>query len=267
MTAIAVTPPPRHISPAKALQHGLSLSWRGILKIRKNPEQLVDVTLQPILFLVMFVYLFGGAISGSTGAYLQTLAPALLVQNTIMASLSAGVSLNTDVNKGVFDRFRSMPIARSAPLVGAVLADVVRYLVAIVVLLAMAMIMGFRITTDPFSAVVGAALMVLAGLCFCWIAVFVGMLVSTPGAVQGIMIALIFPLTFGSNVFVPTSTMPGWLRAWSDVSPVSLLANAMRGLLIGGDLAGPLLGSLAWMAGVVLVFFPLAMRAYRRRVG
>ncbi|GAB3005848.1 ABC transporter permease [Amycolatopsis acidiphila] len=266
MTA-AVLAPPRYISPAKAAQHGLSLAWRGILKIRKNPEQLIDVTIQPILFLVMFVYLFGGAISGSTGAYLQTLTPGLMVQNTIMASLSAGVALNTDVSKGVFDRFRSMPIARSAPLVGAVLADIVRYLVAIVVLLAMAMIMGFRVHTNPLAAIGGAALMVVAGLCFCWIAVFVGMLVQNPGSVQGIMIAFIFPLTFGSNVFVPSGTMPGWLHAWSDISPVSLLADTMRGLLVGGDVGGPLLGALAWMAGVVVVFFPLAMRAYRRRVG
>lgn len=267
MTAAVLAPPSRYISPAKALQHGLSLAWRGILKIRKNPEQLIDVTIQPILFLVMFVYLFGGAISGSTGAYLQNLTPGLMVQNTIMASLSAGVALNTDVSKGVFDRFRSMPIARSAPLVGAVLADIVRYLVAIVVLLAMATIMGFRIHTDPLSALGAAALMVVAGLCFCWIAVFVGMLVESPGSVQGIMIAFIFPLTFGSNVFVPAGTMPGWLHAWSDISPVSLLADTMRGLLIGGDVGGPLLGSLAWMAGMVVVFFPLAMRAYRRRVG
>ncbi|GAA5171945.1 ABC transporter permease [Amycolatopsis dongchuanensis] len=266
MTA-AVLAPPQRVSPAKAVQHGLSLAWRGVLKIRKNPEQLIDVTLQPILFLVMFVYLFGGAISGSTGTYLQALAPGLLVQNTIMASLSAGVALNTDVSKGVFDRFRSLPIARSAPLVGAVLADIVRYLVAIVVLLVMATIMGFRITTNPLAAVVGAALMIVAGLCFCWMAVFVGMLVRTPGAVQGIMIALVFPLTFGSNVFVPSTTMPGWLRAWSDINPVSLLTDAMRGLLVGGEVAGPLLGALAWLAGIVLVFFPLAMRAYRRRVG
>lgn len=266
MTA-AVLAPPRHVSPAKAVQHGLSLAWRGVLKIRKNPEQLIDVTLQPILFLVLFVYLFGGAVAGSTGAYLQNLAPGLLVQNTIMASLSAGVALNTDVSKGVFDRFRSMPIARSAPLVGAVLADVVRYLVAITVLLVMATIMGFRVHTDPLSVLGAVALMVVAGLCFCWVAVFVGMLVENPGSVQGIMIAVIFPLTFGSNVFVPSTTMPGWLHAWSDISPVSLLADATRGLLVGGPIAGPLLGALAWMAGVVLVFFPLAMRAYRRRVG
>jgi oleandomycin transport system permease protein len=265
MTTIAV-PPTRFVSPAKALQHGFSLAWRGLVKIRKNPEQLVDVTIQPIILLVVFVYLFGGAIAGGTGEYLQTLTPGLLVQNTLMASLSAGVALNTDVNKGVFDRFRAMPIARSAPLVGAVLADVVRYLVAIGVLLTMAMIMGFRVHTDPVSVLIAVATLVLAGLCFCWIAVFIGMLVPTPAAVQNIMMAVVFPLTFGSNVFVPSATMPSFLRAWSDISPVSRLADAMRGLLTGGPVAGPLLGGLAWLAAVVLVFFPLAMRAYRRRV-
>lgn len=258
--------PPRLVSPAKALQNGFSLGWRGLVKIRKNPGQLVDVTIQPIMLLVVFVYLFGGAIAGGTGAYLQALTPGLLVQNTLMASLAAGVALNTDVNKGVFDRFRAMPIARSAPLVGAVLADVVRYVVAVGVLLAVATIMGFRVHTDPVSVLVAVATLVLAGLCFCWIAVFVGMLMPTPSAVQNIMLAIVFPLTFGSNVFVPSATMPGWLRTWSDINPVSQLADAMRGLLDGGPVAGPLLGGFAWMAGVVLVFFPLAMRAYRRRV-
>jgi oleandomycin transport system permease protein len=212
------------------------------------------------------VYLFGGAIAGSTSHYLQSLAPGLLVQNTITASLAAGVALNTDVSKGVFDRFRAMPIARSAPLVGAVLADIGWYVVASGVLLVMATIMGFRVHTNPVAVLVAVAVMVLAGLCFCWMAVFVGMLVPSPAAVQGIMVALLLPLTFGSNVFVPSATMPGWLHAWSDISPVSQLANAMRGLLDGGAVAGPLLASFAWLAGVVLVFFPLAMHAYRRRV-
>ncbi|GLY68548.1 ABC transporter permease [Amycolatopsis taiwanensis] len=265
MTA-AIVDLPRRISPAKAVQHGFSLAWRGALKIRKNPEQLLDVTVQPILFLVMFVYLFGGAIAGGTGDYLQALTPGLMVQNIIMASMSAGVALNTDVSKGVFDRFRSLPIARSAPLVGAVLADLVRYAVALGVLLIMATIMGFRIHTNPLAALAACATMVLAGLCFCWMSVFVGMLMRTPTAVQGTMIAFVMPLTFGSNVFVPASTMPGWLRAWSDINPVSLLADAMRGLLTGGPVTGPLLGGFAWMAGIVVVFFPLAMRAYRRRV-
>ncbi|NIH78164.1 ABC transporter permease [Amycolatopsis viridis] len=261
----AVADPPRRISPGTALQDGFTLAWRGVLKIRKNPEQLLDVTLQPILFLLMFGYLFGGAIAGSTSAYLQALVPGLMVQNTVFASMATGTSLNTDVAKGVFDRFRSMPIARSAPLVGAVLSDVVRYAVALAVLLVTGTIMGYRLHAGPGALLVAVALMLLAGLCFCWIAVFAGMLLRSPGAVQGVMVAVMMPITFGSNVFVPSGTMPGWLRAWSEVSPVSLLTETMRGLLGGGPVAGPLLGALAWLAGIVAVFFPLAMRAYRNR--
>lgn len=254
------------ISPAKAAHHGLCLAWRGVLKIRNNPQRLIGVVIQPILFLIMFVYLFGGAIAGSTDTYLQMLVPGLMVMVTLMTSFSAGIELNIDVSKGVFDRFRSMPTARSAPLVGAVLADVVRYVVALGVLLIAAVVMGYRIHTDLLAAFGGAALMISAGLCFCWIAVFVGMLVENPSSVQGIMIAFVMPLTFGSNVFVPTSTMPGWLQAWSHISPVSFLADTMRGLLNGGSVGGPLLGGLAWMVGIVGLFFPLAMRAYRRRM-
>ncbi|MFD2417535.1 ABC transporter permease [Amycolatopsis pigmentata] len=262
----AVLEPPRHISASLAVRHGLALAGRGILKIRKNPSQLLDVTLQPILFMIMFVYLFGGAIAGGTGAYLQQLTPGLMVQNIVMASMAAGVALNTDVSKGVFDRFRSMPIARSAPLVGAVLADIVRYLVALGTLVVTAMIMGFRVQTGPLPLLAALALMVLTGLCFCWAPVFVGMLMRSPVAVQGTMIAFIMPLTFGSNVFVPASTLPGWLQAWVHVNPVSLLTEVTRGLLNGGPVLGPLLGGLAWLAGFVVVFFPLAMRAYRHRV-
>ncbi|SFR04700.1 ABC transporter permease [Lentzea sp. HUAS TT2] len=250
----------------RGMRHGFSLAWRGILKIRKNPEQLMDVTLAPIIFLVMFTYLFGGALAGNTDAYLQMLVPGIMVMNILQASMTAGVQMNTDVSKGVFDRFRSMPIARSAPLVGAVLADIVRYVVCIVVLLVVATIMGFRVQTGPAELLIAAALTILFGLCFCWASVFVGMLLKTPQAVQGMMFVLIMPLTFGSNVFVGTSTMPGWLKAWADISPVSLLSDALRGLLNGGAIAGPLTGSLIWMAGAVAVFFPLAMWAYRKRV-
>jgi oleandomycin transport system permease protein len=258
--------PSRYVTPAKALQHGLSLAWRSIIKIRKNPEQLADVTLMPIIFLVMFVYIFGGAISGNTGQYLQVVVPGVMAMNILQASMTIGVSLNTDVNKGVFDRFRSMPIARSAPLVGAVIADLVRYFVCMVVLVIVATIMGYRVQTDAMSLVVAVALLLAFGMCFCWIAVCVGMMAKTPGATQGLMFVVVMPLTFGSSVFVPSSTMPGWLRAWSDINPVSLMAETARGLMNGGAVAGPLLGSLAWMAGVVVVFFPLAMRAYRKRV-
>jgi oleandomycin transport system permease protein len=257
--------PPRHISFGTGLRQAVELAWRGILKIRKNPEQLADVTLMPIIFLVVFVYLFGGALSGSTGAYLQMVVPGVMVMNILQASLSVGTGLNTDINKGVFDRFRSMPVARSAPLVGAVLADVVRYLVCLVVLLVVATVMGYRLGTNPADLLVAVLLGLAFGLCFCWASVFVGMLMPSPGAAQGLMFVFIMPLTFGSNVFVSPATMPGWLRAWADISPVSLMANALRGLMNGGAVASPLLGALAWMVGVVVVFFPLATWAYRRR--
>lgn len=267
MTMVEPRPVELHIGPLQALRHGLSLAGRSIVKIRKNPENLLDVTLQPIIFLVMFVYLFGGAIQGSTQDYLQVLLPGLMVQNVAFASLGTGISLNTDIGKGVFDRFRSMPIARSAPLVGAVLGDVVRYVVTLAVLIVLAVIMGFRVQTDPASFLIAVTLIVLFGLCLCWVSVFVGMLVKSPQAVPGTMVAFLFPLTFGSNVFVDASTMPSWLRGWVHINPVSHLTDAARGLLLGGSWVGHAGWAFLWAVGIAAVFFPLAVRSYRRRVG
>jgi oleandomycin transport system permease protein len=265
ITPSAVAAPPLRIGPAKAVRHGLALAWRGIIKIRKSPVQLTDVILTPVVFLLMFVYLFGGAIAGGdVDGYLQTITPGIMVMTIFQASIGIGVSLNTDASTGVFDRFRSMPIARSAPLVGAVLADFVRYIVSLTVLVVLAMVLGYRVGTNPAAVLAALGLLIAFAMSFSWISVFVGSLVKTPGSVQGLMTILILPLTFASNVFVPSQTMPGWLRGWSDINPVSLMAATTRGMLNGGEVAGPLLGSLAWMAGVVVVFFPLAMRAYRR---
>jgi oleandomycin transport system permease protein len=263
MTAIAA---PNHISPLRTIQQGMILAGRGIRKIRKNPEQLIDVTLQPILMLVMFTYLFGGAIGGNRGAYLQQLLPGLMVQTTLFASLGIGVALCSDISKGVFDRFRSLPIARSAPLLGAVFGDVVRYAISLVIMLVFGMILGFRVQTDPLSAVLDLLLMIAFGLCLCWTSVLVGMIVKSPQAVPGALIAFILPLTFASNVFVPTETLPGWLQVFTNINPVTLLTEVNRGLLNGGAVGRPLLWGLVWMVGFVVVFYPLAMRAYRRRV-
>ncbi|MGN9843922.1 ABC transporter permease [Nonomuraea sp. H19] len=256
---------PLRISPARALGHGIALAGRGIAKVRKSPVHLVDVILTPIVFLLMFVYLFGGAIGGGdVDGYLQTIVPGIMVMTVFQASIGIGVSLNADASTGVFDRFRSMPIARSAPLVGAVLADLVRYVVSLAILLALATVMGYRVQTGVAATLAGVGLLLAFGLSFSWISVYLGMLLKTPGSVQGISTIMVLPLTFASNVFVPSQTMPGWLQAWSEVNPVSLMAETLRGLMNGGAVAGPLLGSLAWMAGVVAVFFPLAMRAYRK---
>ncbi len=265
-TATLPAAPRRVINPARALRHGLSLAGRSIIKIRKNPESLLDVTLQPILFLVMFVFLFGGAISGNWHVYLQTLVPGLMVQNTLFASMGTGNALSTDISKGVFDRFRSLPIARSAPLVGAVLGDTVRFVVAMTVLLSFASILGFRVHTNPVEALLAVLVMIAAGLAMCWLGVWVGMLVKSPTAAQGVMVAVMMPLTFGSNVFVASSTMPGWLQTWTSVSPVSKLVDVTRGLMLGGPIGGPLFAAFLWMVGFLAVFFPLAMRSYKRRM-
>jgi oleandomycin transport system permease protein len=251
--------------PWGLIRHSVTLAGRSILKIKRSPEQLIDVTLQPIIFTVLFVYLFGGAIAGTQHAYLQFVLPALMVQTVLFASLSIGVNLNTDIQKGVFDRFRSLPIPRSAPLVGAVLGDIVRFVTSIVVLMVFGYAIGFRVQTDPFQALLACLLVLAFALSLSWIAVLIGMLVREPGTVQGIGFLLMFPLTFGSSMFVPVNTLPGWLQAWVKVNPVTHLVEASRGLLLGGDVAWPVTQSLLWSIGITVVFAPLAVRAYRRR--
>jgi oleandomycin transport system permease protein len=257
---------PRGGAPAALVRHSVALARRSLIKTIRTPEALIDVTLQPVIFLLLFTYLFGGALfDGNRGAYLQFLLPGLLAQSLAMGGIALGQNLNADIEKGVFDRFRSLPVARSAPLVGAVAADVVRYLTVCVVMLGFGSVMGFRVETGFVPAVAAVALAIGFGLCFCWISVWVGMMVRTSGAVQGVMFLLVFPLGFGSNVFVGTDTLPGWLQAFVHVNPITPLVASIRGLLIGGPVAGHLLLTLAWMAGLLIVFVPLALRAYARR--
>jgi oleandomycin transport system permease protein len=232
----------------------------------RTPEQLIDVTIQPIIFLLLFVYVFGGAISGgSRHDYLQFLLPGVLAQFIAMGSIALGQNLNADIEKGVFDRFRSLPIARSAPLVGAVLADFFRYLLICVICLGFGYVLGFRVDTNAAATVAAIALSIGFALCFCWVSVWVGLKARTSGSVQGIMFLLIFPLSFGSNVFVATDTMPGWLQAFVKVNPISQLVGSVRGLMIDGPVAAHVGWTLAWMAALLVVFVPLAMRAYRKR--
>lgn len=247
------------------LRHNLALAERALIKIRRTPEQLFDVTVQPIIFVLLFVYLFGGAVAGSQHAYLQYVLPAIMVQTALFSSMAIGVNLNQDVAKGVFDRFRSLPIARSSPLVGAVLADVVRYLLSAAVVLTFGLVIGFRVGNGALGVLAAVGLLVAVCLCLCWVSVFLGMRMANAGAVQGVGFLVMFPLTFGSSMFVPVHTLPGWLQAWVKVNPVTHLVEAERGLLTGGAVAWPALQALAWAAAFVAVFAPLAVRAYRRR--
>jgi oleandomycin transport system permease protein len=257
---------PTRSSLGRTVRHAVALARRNLIKTMRTPEQLIDVTIQPIIFLLLFVYVFGGALGdGSRHDYLQFLVPGLLAQGIAMGSIALGQNLNADIEKGVFDRFRSLPIARSAPLVGAVLADFFRYLILCVIYLGFGYVLGFRVETGMLPAIGAVALSIVFALSFCWISVYVGMVARTSGAVQGIMFLMIFPLAFGSNVYVDPSTMPGWLQGFVHVNPMSQLAGAVRGLTIGGTTASHVAWTLLWMAILLAVFVPLALRAYRRR--
>jgi oleandomycin transport system permease protein len=255
-----------HRIRSRAVRHTLAMAKRNLIKTARTPEQLIDVTLTPIIFLVIFTYVFGGAIGGgSQHHYLQFLLPGLLGQTIAQGSVSLGQNLNADIEKGVFDRFRSLPIARSVPLVGAVLADFVRYLILCIVMLSAGYVLGFRIETDPARSIAAIVLAIGFALCFCWISVWIGMIARTSGSVQGIMFLIVLPLSFASSTFAPTSTMPGWLQAFVKVNPISHLAGTIRSLLLGTPMASNLAWTLGWMAGLLVVFVPLALRGYRRR--
>jgi oleandomycin transport system permease protein len=266
MVALAPPVPARRIGPIRTLKHTRALAWRAILKIRHNPEQLLDVSLQPIVFVTMFVFLFGGAIAGGDRhVYLQYVLPGIAVQTIVFSSMGTGINLNTDISKGIFDRFRSLPIARSSPLSGLILGDIVRYVVSVSIVTIYGVLLGFRFHGNPLGIVAAYALMMAFALALCWVWVLIGLLVSSPTSLQGFGFLIMFPLTFGSNVFVPTQTLPGWLQAWVKVNPVTYLSEAVRGLMLGGPVAAPAWHALAWVAGLVVVFAPLAVRVYRRR--
>lgn len=244
----------------------LTMAYRGLLKVRRTPEQLIDVTLQPILFTVMFANIFGGAISGNVASYLPTLVPGILVQTVITGSVVTGVQLREDMEKGVFDRFRSLPIARVAPLAGALLADVIRYVIATTLTFVVGRIMGYHAITEHLPQVaLAGALVVVVAWSISWIFAMLGMIARTAASVQGISFLVLFPLTFLSNGYVDPQSMPDWLRWFANVNPLSHLITAVRDLVnhasIGGDFWLSLLGA----AVVVAVFAPLTVRLYMRR--
>ena len=267
MTTLTASPPalaPR-TRPLEGLAQSATLSWRTLVQIKHNPMELMDFSVQPIMFVILFTYVFGGAIAHSPQEYLLFALPGLIVQNGLFTTLNTGMGLNTDLTKGVFDRLRSLPVARWSPLAGRILADITKQAWSIMLLLVMGVILGFRFGTGPVQVLAAFGLMVLFALAISWISVLVGLLVSEPEKVMVFGFTFIFPLTFTSNVFVPTGTMPGWLQAWVKVNPVTVLADAMRGLLVSGPVAGPLVKSLLWAAGIIIVFAPLAVRAFKRR--
>ncbi|MGY1663603.1 ABC transporter permease [Geodermatophilus sp. SYSU D00705] len=260
--AIASTARPPRPGPLTA---ALTFGWRGMLKVRHVPEQLLDVTVTPVMFVLMFTYLFGGAIAGSTSAYLQYILPGMLVMSVLFTTVYSGVSLNTDLTKGVVDRFRSLPIWRPAPLLGSLLGDSVRYVIAGTVIIVLGVVLGYRPEGGAAGVVAALGLVVVFSFGLSWVFSVLGLLMRSPNAVMNAGFTGIFPLTFLSNVFVDPDTLPGPLAAFVEVNPVSVLATASRSLMAGQPDGVAIGVSLAVAAGLAAVFLPVTTRLYRSR--
>jgi ABC-2 type transport system permease protein len=241
----------------------LAFGWRAMLKIKHVPMQLFDVTAFPIMFVLLYTYLFGGALAGSPRAYLQDLLPGILVMTVSWITMYTGQALNTDIAKGVFDRFRSLPVWRPAVLVGMLLADALRYTLASLVVIAVGVALGFRPQDGPIGVVLAVALLLVFSFSLSWVWTALGLRLQTPEAVMQVSMTVLFPLTFASNVFVDPSTMPGWVRGLVNVNPITHLASAARGLMNGSAHAGDVGWVLLWSAALVAIFGPLSMRLYR----
>jgi oleandomycin transport system permease protein len=242
------------------------MTRRNLMRIRTNPAELAGMLLMPVMFIALFVFVFGGAVAGSTAAYIQFAIPGIIAQGVVMGSTASGTSLNQDLNNGVFVRIRALPVVRWSPLVGQILGDLCRIGLGILITFAIGMALGFRVHTGPLQTLAAFGVLFLFAFSFSWIPILLGVLAKTPVVVQTLSIVIVFPLTFGSSVLVPTRTFPGWLRAWADVSPMTAVANLSRGLLVGGALARPALETLIWGVAVIVIFAPLSVWAYRRRV-
>ncbi|GAO02668.1 ABC transporter permease [Anaeromyxobacter sp. PSR-1] len=259
--ALAIRARPRPASAASAV---LTLAWRAMLKIKHVPFQLFDVTVTPIMFTLLFTFIFGGALAGSPRQYVQYLVPGVLVQTVLFITVYTGVGLNSDIRKGLYDRFRSLPMWQPAPLLGALAGDVFRYSVAAAVILVVGFILGFRPQGGAAGVLAAVALVLVFSFALSWLWIVVGMLVRTPESVMTTSFVFLMPLTFASDIFVGLGTMPGWLQGVVRHNPVTHLANASRDLMhgrpAGADVSWTLLASLV----IVVAVAPIAMRLYRK---
>ena len=251
---------------AETVVQTLIMAWRSLKKMRRNLEQFFDVTIQPLLFTAMFAYIFGGAISGNVHSYLPLLIPGIVAQTVLTTCMSTGVQLREDMDKGVSDRFKAMPMARIAPLAGPMVADLVRYLIASGLTFVMGVIIGYRPGGGPLGVLGAVLLAMFTGWAMAWIFTFIGTIAKSARSVQGMSILFLFPLTFLSNAFVPVSSLPGWLQAFVKVNPVSHLVSAMRDLANNGTITAQVGWTVLAGLAVILIFAPLSVLGYRRHM-
>jgi ABC transporter DrrB family efflux protein len=241
------------------------LARRNLLHVLSDPQQMIGMTLQPLMFLLLFVYVFGGAISGSTRGYLQFVLPGLVVQGIGFGTTQTAIGLNADFQRGLIDRFRSLPMGRSVVVAGRVTADIARTAWSSLIIVAVSVALGFRFGGGLAGAIGAAGLILALGVALCWVMAFLGVSLRSPESVQAAGFMLIMPLSFASSVLVPAASMPGWLQAFVRVNPFTIFADAMRGLMLGGPVATPVLQAVAWIAGLSGVFGALTVARYRRR--
>ncbi|MFD1547997.1 ABC transporter permease [Nonomuraea guangzhouensis] len=256
----------RRVTTGETIVQTLTMAWRALKKMRRNPEQFFDVALQPILFTAMFATIFGGAIAGDVESYLPLMVPGILAQTVLTTCMATGTQLREDMEKGVFDRFKSLPISRIAPLAGPMVADLLRYTIAATLTFAMGLVMGYRPGGGAGGVLAAILLAIITGWSLAWVFTWVGTIARSAQAVQSISMMILFPLTFLSNAFVPVETLPGWLAAFVRFNPVSHLVTATRDLansaIVTGEVAWTLLACLV----VIVIFAPLSVRSYKRHM-
>jgi ABC-2 type transport system permease protein len=255
-----------HVSLADTFSQTMTMAWRATLKMRRNFEQFFDVTIQPLLFTAMFAYIFGGAVSGDVSKYLPILIPGLIAQTVLTACVATGVQLREDMDKGVFDRFRVLPISRIAPLAGPMVADMLRYAIAATLTFATGIAMGYRPGGGFFGVFCAIILAIITGWSLAWVFTWFGTVGKSAQVVQGYSLMVMFPLTFLSNAFVPSSTLPGWLQDFVKVNPVSHVVSAVRSLANDGQFTGEVGWALLGCGIVIAIFAPLAVRSFSRKI-
>jgi ABC-2 type transport system permease protein/oleandomycin transport system permease protein len=253
--------------PVRAARDAMAVTWRNLIGYRRVPQLLVFSTIQPVIFVLLFRYVFGGAIDvPGPIPYVDFLMPGVFVQTVVFGALATAIGLAADMKSGMLERFRSLPMARSAVLAGRTLADLTRNVFVVILMVAVGFLVGFRIHTSALALVAGILLLLFFGYAMSWIFAAVGLAVGDPETAQAAAFPVLAPLVFASTVFVPLQSMPGWLQVWAEHQPVSVTASAVRALVLGGPTASLVWQSLAWCVGILLVFAPLAVRRYRRAV-
>ena len=255
-------------APVRAVRDAKAVTWRYLIHYRRVPQLLIFSTIQPVIFVLMFRYVFGGAIDppGPT-TYVEFLMPGIFVQTVVFGAIATAIGLATDMKSGLLERFRSLPMARSAVLAGRTMADLTRNVFVVLLMVAVGFAVGFRVHTGLWGLIAGLLLLLFFGYALSWIFATIGLWVGDPETAQAAAFPLIAPLVFASSLFVPIEDMPSWLQPWAEHQPVSVTATAVRDLMLGGtDTAYHVAQSLAWCVAILLVFVPLAVRRYRRAV-